>query len=122
MAPSWVIPVASLSAICGIAFIFVWWWYVFEHTPRVSRILNTIRFPRMWKKGTQEEMELARRERAERERYMQQRNLEAGITPEVKQAVASTEEKDAPPASAQEKDTPPASAKEKQSSTVTTPE
>ncbi|KAL7940235.1 hypothetical protein V8C42DRAFT_356373 [Trichoderma barbatum] len=75
MAPSWVIPVASLSSLCGAAFIFVWWW-----------------FPRMWKKGTQQEIELAARERAERERYMQQRNLEAGLSPEEKKVPGSIAE------------------------------
>ncbi|KAL7952781.1 hypothetical protein V8C34DRAFT_298597 [Trichoderma compactum] len=90
MAPSWVIPVASLSSICGIAFIFVWLW-----------------FPRMWKKGTQQEMELAARERAERERYMRQRNLEAGLTPEEKEAPAtSAQEKETATVSTQDKDSP----------------
>lgn len=36
----------------------------------------------MWKKGTQEEMKIFARERAERERYMRQRDEEAGKTPE----------------------------------------
>ncbi|KAL6787404.1 hypothetical protein J3E68DRAFT_431795 [Trichoderma sp. SZMC 28012] len=106
MAPSWVIPVASLSCICGIAFIFVWWW-----------------FPRMWKKGTHEEFELAARERAERERYMRQRNLEAGITPEEKEVpTTSAQEKETATVSTQDKDAPPAPTQQAQIPSAPTPE
>ncbi|EHK21737.1 uncharacterized protein TRIVIDRAFT_81610 [Trichoderma virens Gv29-8] len=106
MAPSWVIPVACLSAICGVAFVFIWWW-----------------FPRMWKRGTQQEMELLARERAERERYMQQRNLEAGITPQEKEApVASAQEKEAADVLTQGKDSSPTSAQEKQAPAASSPE
>ncbi|PON27816.1 hypothetical protein TGAM01_v203583 [Trichoderma gamsii] len=59
--PSWVIPVAALSTICGVGFIGVWFW-----------------FPRLLKKGTQQELQVLATERAERDRYLQQRRAEEG--------------------------------------------
>lgn len=48
-----VIPVASLSAICGVGLLFIAWW-----------------FPRAFAKGNAQELILLKRDREERERRM----------------------------------------------------
>lgn len=57
-----VIPVASLSAICGVGLVFIAWW-----------------FPRTFAKGNAQELILLKRDREERERRMAElRTTEGG--------------------------------------------
>ncbi|EHK51096.1 uncharacterized protein TrAtP1_002678 [Trichoderma atroviride] len=77
--PSWVIPVAALSTICGVGFIGVWFW-----------------FPRLLRKGTQQELQVLATERAERDRYLQQRRAEEGKV--VQETQVTSAPKDVPEA------------------------
>lgn len=100
---TWVVPVAVLSGICGIGFIFFWWWCVSTLARcilRSVRVANLIhfRFPKMWKKGTKQEMEILRLERAERDRFMQQRAAEMEAANESQDDVTAKEAPAAKPA------------------------
>lgn len=62
---SWVIPVASLGAICVVALAFVWYEL---YCPRYRTATNTSSrwwFPRAWRKGTAMEMKIHDQERQE---------------------------------------------------------
>lgn len=63
LAKAALIPIVSLSAICGIGLLFIAWWY-----------------PRMWASGTKSELEIRKKERIERDQYMAQlRAREAAV-------------------------------------------
>lgn len=71
--PAWVIPVAVLSALCVAMFAFIWWWYVSDVLFHSTSNAYHLRFPRTWKKGTQQEMKIWDAEIARRRDYDRRR-------------------------------------------------
>ena len=79
--PSWAIPVGTLTGLAVAMFFFIWWWYVYLAPEYSYQCSPVSRFPRTWKKGTEQELKIrdeefaSRREEdiAMRREYLRQR-------------------------------------------------